>query len=247
MNYELRPFWNKLFSFDWKFGLFLIIVVCVPRFLLVLYANVSGSYGSIGAIMLVSAFAPFIFLTKFGRKEIGIKWPTKYKWLPIAFLSGLVFSLLLYWLGDILYGNTFENWYHYIGLSYKIPPEIGVQQKKVLFIIMALTGMTFSPIGEELFFRGIVHSSFAKSVGDRKASMIDSTAFAITHISHFGLIFINNQWSFLFIPALIWIAGMFLVSRMFFTLKTNSGSVLGAIVCHAGFNLGMIFCIFYLM
>ena len=48
--------------------------------------------------------------------------------------------------------------------------------------------MIFSPIGEELFFRGIVHSSFAKSIGNFKASIIDSVAFALTHISHFGTI-----------------------------------------------------------
>jgi hypothetical protein len=28
-----------------------------------------------------------------------------------------------------------------------------------MFAIMAITGMTFSPIGEELFFRGIVHGT----------------------------------------------------------------------------------------
>lgn len=107
--------------------------------------------------------------------------------------------------------------------------------------------MTFSPIGEELFFRGIVHSSFAKSVGEKKASIIDSSAFAVTHISHFGLVYINNQWSFLTTPATIWVFTMFLVSVLFFVFKRSSGSILGAIICHAAFNLGMIYCIFYMM
>jgi len=40
---------------------------------------------------------------------------------------------------------------------------------------MAITGITFSPIGEELFFRGIIHSSFAKSIGDKKASLVDNS------------------------------------------------------------------------
>ena len=106
--------------------------------------------------------------------------------------------------------------------------------------------MTFSPIGEELFFRGIVHSSFAKSIGEERASIVDSSAFAITHISHFGLIFINHQWSFLLTPALIWLSSMFLVSLLFFICKRYSGSILGAMICHAAFNLGMIYCIFYL-
>ena len=107
--------------------------------------------------------------------------------------------------------------------------------------------MIFSPIGEELFFRGIVHSSFANSIGDKKASIADGSAFALTHISHFGLVYINNKWDFFAIPTIIWVLGMFLVSLLFFKCRQNSGSIVGAIVCHAAFNLGMIYCIFYLI
>jgi membrane protease YdiL (CAAX protease family) len=45
---------------------------------------------------------------------------------------------------------------------------------RVYSSVMVLTGMTFSPIGEELFFRGIVHSSFAESIGDKKALIVSS-------------------------------------------------------------------------
>ena len=198
-------------------------------------------------IMVVSAIAPFIFLSKYGRKKIGIGKPQKYRWLFIAFIAGLIASVLLYHLGQGLYGNTYENWYNYIARSYNIPPDIGDKDKTILFTIMALTGMTFSPIGEELFFRGIVHASFEKNIGDRKASIVDASAFALTHISHFGLVFVNDQWKFLSTPTLIWVLSMFLVSVMFFVFKQLAGSILGAIICHAAFNLGMIYCIFYLL
>ncbi len=247
MENELRPFWNRFFTFDWRFGLFLIITVCVPRFLLVLHANATGNYGSIGLIMAISAIAPFIFLSKNGREKIGITKPRKYNSLLIAFVFGLFASILLYFLGHSLYGNTYENWYSYIGKSYKIPIGINQADKKILFIIMALTGMTFSPIGEELFFRGIVHSSFEKSIGERKASIVDSSAFALTHISHFGLVYINNRWNFFTIPTIIWVTSMFFVSLLFFAFRKHSTSISGAITCHAAFNLGMIYCIFYLI
>lgn len=247
MQNELKPFWSRIFEFNWKFGLFLILIICIPRFILVLQANASGNYGSIGLIMLISAISPFVFLTKSGRKETGLTKPESYKWLLIAFTSGLIFSFLLYYLGQVLYGNSYENWYQYIGKSYKIPTGIGQNERAIMFIIFALTGITFSPIGEEFFFRGIVHSSFAKSIGDKKASIVDSSAFAITHISHFGLVFINNKWTYLTVPTIIWVASMFFVSVLFFVSRKRSGSILGAIVCHAAFNLGMIYCIFYKM
>jgi membrane protease YdiL (CAAX protease family) len=247
MDNELRPFWSNIFRFDWKFGFFLILIVCIPRFILVLNANESGNYNAIGMIMAISAIAPFVFLSKYGQSEIGITKPKKYNWLLIAFVCGLFASIFLYLIGQNLYGSTYENWYSYIGKSYKIPVNINPDNKKILFTAMAFVGMTFSPIGEELFFRGIVHSSFAKSVGEQKASMIDSTAFALTHISHFGLVFIDNKWTFFTVPTIIWVISMFLVSLLFFTFKKYSGSLLGAIICHAAFNLGMTYCIFYLI
>lgn len=247
MDKELKPFWNRLFRFNWKFGFFLILIVCIPRFILVLNANSSGSYGSIGLIMTISAIAPFLFLTKYGRTEIGITKPKNFKWLFYAFIFGLVASIILYIVGQFLYGTSYENWYQYVGKSYKIPATITQADKNIMFSIMAITGMTFSPIGEELFFRGIVHSSFAKSIGEKKASIVDSSAFALTHISHFGLVFINNKWNFFIIPTIVWVTSMFLVSLLFFHFRQKSESILGAIICHSAFNLGMIFCIFYLL
>lgn len=246
-NLELRPFWSRLFSFDYKFGLVLILLVCVPRFILVMNANASGNYSAIGMIMLISAIVPFVFLGRIGQKAIGITKPIGISWLFWAFVGGLTASIILYGLGQILYGNSHQNWYVYIGKSYQIPLEINQDDKSILFIIMALVGMTFSPVGEEVFFRGIVHSSFAKSFGEKRASLVDGLAFALTHVSHFGLVFIDGAWDFFLVPTLIWVSGMFLLSLLFFEFKKRSGSILGAVFCHAAFNLGMIFSIFYLL
>jgi len=244
---ELRPFWNKHFKFNWKFGAFLIVLICVPRFFLVLNANQTGNYAAIGAIMFLSALVPFIFLNKKGRKSIGIRGTSKIGTLLLAFILGIAFSLLLYFVGKELYGSSYQNWYEYIGKSYQIPEGIAGKNKLIMFSVMAVTGMIFSPIGEELYFRGIVHGSFAKSFGEQKASIVDSSTFALTHVAHFGLVFVNDLWSFYPIPTLIWVCGMFMVSLIFFWAKKRAKSLLGAIVCHAGFNLGMIYSIFYLL
>src|SRR5687768_9029093 len=196
MQHVLRPYWQKIFGFNLRFGLFLLAAICVPRFILVLYANTSGNYGSIGVIMLISALTPFIFLNKYGRHKIGIRNPQNYSWLPAAFVAGVAFSLLLYYLGDNLYKESFENWYRYIGQSYRIPPNMNLADRSNLFIVVALTSMLCSPIGEELFFRGIVHSAFAVNLGETKASFADSAAFALTHISHFGLVYVAGSCDF---------------------------------------------------
>lgn len=247
MNQELRPFFFKFFGFNWKFGLFLILILCVPRFYLVLNANETGNYSLIGLVMVISAIVPFVFLSKYGRKQIGLRRPNSILWTIVALFVGLVASLILYFLGVSLYGVTMDNWYVYIGKSYQIPNVISETEKWNMFLMMAGAGMVFSPAGEELFFRGVVHASFAKSMGDRKAALIDSSTFALVHISHFGLIFLNDSWSFVLVPMCIWVMGMFLCSLLFFVYKKKTGSILAAILCHAGFNLGMIYCIFYML
>jgi membrane protease YdiL (CAAX protease family) len=244
---ELKPFWSKYFNYDWKFGLFLVAIICIPRFILVLDANKNMDYRYMGLIMVISAIIPFIFLSGHGRKAIGLTMPCKYSWLLIAIAAGLIFSVILYLAGDFFYKNSYENWYVYIAKSYNIPGVMDQKDKLILFVVMSLTGMIFSPVGEELFFRGIVHSSFAKSIGNRKASVVDSLSFALTHISHFGLVFINNKWTFFAIPSIIWVISMFFASMIFSICRNRSGSLLGAILCHSAFNVGMIYCIFYLI
>jgi uncharacterized protein len=247
MENEFKPIWKSTFRLNWQFGLFLVIILCIPRFVLVLRANETGNYNLLGLIMFVSALVPFVLLSKYGKEQIGIKTTKKFYSLVLALLLGLFVSFVLHYLGIGLYGSSYENWYKYIGKSYNIPEGISSQSKQTLFLIMASTGMIFSPIGEELFFRGIVHGSFAKSVGETKASIIDSSAFALVHISHFGLVFLNQSWSFYLVPAVIWVLSMFVVSIVFFQMKKYTDSIWGAIFCHAGFNLGMIYSIFYLI
>ncbi|HOZ79321.1 MAG TPA: type II CAAX endopeptidase family protein [Ferruginibacter sp.] len=244
---DLRPVWNRFFTLNWKFALFLLIFICIPRFILVLNANATGSYGSIGAIMLISALVPFIFLSKKGQQKAGLVKPSNYYPLLLAFALGLMASLLLHYAAQALYGSGNENWYAYIGRSYNIPAGIDSNDKRTMFIIMAATGMLFSPIGEEFFFRGLVHTGFQQSWGSRKASLADGLAFSLVHLSHFGIVYLNNNWHFLPLPATLWVTGMFLTSLLFAYCKRLTHSIWGAVICHSAFNLGMIYCIFYLL
>lgn len=245
MTQEFNRIWNRFLKFDWRFGLALLIIVCTIRFIIVLDANVTGSYSVVSYIMIFSALTPFIFLSKKGRRQIGMKKPDNYMWLLYSLFIGFIIASLLFLLGYLLYSTGYSNWYVYIGNSYNIPVGIAGKDKLIYFLIMAISGMIFSPIGEELFFRGIVHGSFSKSFGDKKASVIDSLAFAVTHLSHFGIVYISGVWKLLPVPALLWVAGMFVLSLFFFLCRKKSGSILGAVISHAGFNFGMIFWIFY--
>ena len=177
-----------------------------------------------------------------------MKKPTHDPWLFFSFLTGVVSCSVMFGVAELFFGDTVNNWFVYISKSYSTVDLIrnaAGREKLIYFLINALLVMTFSPIGEELLYRGMIHGSFATRLGERQASLIDSLAFSLTHLAHFGIVIISGVWSFLPLPGLLWVFFMFGNSRLFFFCKEKTGSLLGAVLCHAGFNLAMTYFIFY--
>ena len=242
----LKQFWQSLFLYNYKFGLTLILLLGIPRFIIVLQANQTGNYNLVPTVFLIMIVLPFILLSKKGRMQIGIKKPESFKWLALSFLLGIVFCVLLFLITKGLFGNSIHNSFEYISRSYTVAKrELQSTDKLVYFIIYAIIGMTFSPFGEELFYRGLAHDSLKVNFGENRASIYDSLAFAITHLAHFGIVYNNDHWEFLFFPSLTWLVGIFLAGRLFYYCRMKTGSILGAIFAHAGFNLAMMYLIFY--
>ena len=241
----LNKFWRKSINFNWVLGLVMIVILGIPRFFIVLKSNITGNYYYIFLIFITMWFLPFIFLSKKGRKFIGITGVKKKMWIFYSFLMGIGICVIVYFIGVLLYDGTIHNWFVYISKYQTAPGDITNSQRLTYFLIGGFMSMIFSPIGEELFYRGFVHGSFQVNVGDNKASYLDSLAFALTHLAHFGIVYRAGNWELLIIPAILWVSLMFITSRIFYICKKNTGSILGAIVSHAGFNLTMMYFIFY--
>lgn len=242
---SLRKFWSRFFSYNWKFGLFLILLFGIPRFMIVLQANVTGGYGFVFIIFVLMWFAPLIFLTKQGRKEIGIKRPNYYIRLLYSFLIGVLSCTLIFALFWVLYKDSVNNAFVYISRIGVGSAYIPDTERLVYFIVSVIPVMLFSPIGEELFYRGVVHGSFVKQFGETRASVFDSLAFALTHLAHFGIVYNAGSWSFPVLPSLLWVLSMFALSQVLFRCRLMSDSIFGAVLCHSGFNFAMMYFIFY--
>lgn len=243
-NY-IRPIFRPFIKYNWLLGVGMIVLLGVPRFMLVLNASVDKNFSMVSIIFVVMWFIPLILLTREGRKGIGIKKPTNKKWLVYSILLGAVSSFAVYMLFFLFYANTVENAYVYIGGA--SGGGLTDQTRFVYFLIYAVVGMTFSPIGEEFVYRGVIHGAFVSKCGENRASIIDSLAFGLTHIAHFGVVFVAGGWTFFAIPTILWVVAMFCVSRLFFICKRKSGSLLGAILAHAAYNIMMGFVIFYII
>jgi hypothetical protein len=106
--------------------------------------------------------------------------------------------------------------------------------------------MIFSPIGEEFFFRGMSQEAFADKWGSNRATFIEASFFGATHLAHHGLVATAVGWKF--VPSgLVWVVLMMAVSYLLAFMRSKSGSIWGAVVCHSGFNLGMMMSIIYLL
>lgn len=242
----LRTFWLRYFRYDWKFGLFLILLFGIPRFILVLQANKTGTYSLAFIVFVCMWFVPLVFLTKQGRRSILLNRPRHYVRLLYSFMLGALGCAVIFAIFFLLFGGqSLDNAFVYIGRIGGVPVDVPASDKWIYFLIAATPSMIFSPIGEEFLYRGVVHGSFVGRFGEVKASYFDGLAFALTHLAHFGIVYTAARWLFLPLPAVLWVVSMFIVSQVFFRCKLLCDSLWGAVFSHAGFNLAMMYFIFY--
>lgn len=240
-----RPF-RRVVGFDTRSAVILLIVFGAVRMALVLHANATGSYQSVSFVFIAMALLPWVVLTRDGRRAIGIVRPNRWRWMLPAALAGIASCLVIFALVTLLWEDSISNPFAYIARSYAaVPGALSDADRLIYFSIFAGIGMLFSPIGEELLYRGLAHESLASTLGNRRAALIDAGAFAIVHLAHFGIVYSAGAWAFLPLPASVWVGAMFLSSLVFYAFRVLTGSILGAIVAHAGFNLAMNFVIFY--
>lgn len=238
--------WKDTLQLNWPFGLTLIIIFGILRFSAVLYGIQSGNNQYLSILFIAMILVPFVFLSKEGRHFIGFRKPKSLGSVLLSLLAGGLICVGMYLLGQGLYGNELSNWFRYIGESYPIDlAGISNEEKRTYFIIFVLIGMTFSPFGEELLYRGVVHGSFVPALGERKAALVDSAAFSITHLAHFGIIYQENTWTFFPVPALLWMILIFASGMLFNYCKRITNSIWGAIISHMAFNIMMTYLIFY--
>lgn len=236
-----RKIWSKHLRFDWKLGMFLILVFGVLRFVIALNNAANGGSSTIFFLYLSMWVLPFVFLTSEGRRYIGIRKPDKWIRLLYALVAGIIFCGISYLITYWLYGYTVNNSFVYMSRVFGLTSGMLEAYRYKLFFIALIASMTFSPIGEEFLYRGMIHGCFVEKYGENKASIIDSLVFMIVHLPHFGIIYNAGKWSFPFFPALLWMFFMFMVSRLFFRCKVYSNSIWGAVFAHAGFNCAMMY------
>ena len=172
-------------------------------------------------------------------------------WLRVlaAAVVGVVLCAGVFFAFAALAGRSIDNPFAYIAASYAgmVPAEPSETDLVITFVIFAVIGATFSPIGEEILYRGVAHESLSPRLGTRGATLVEAGAFALVHLAHFGIVFADGAWMLLPLPALGWLIAMFAAALVFAAARRLTGSLVGAIACHAAFNVTMTALIFFVL
>jgi uncharacterized protein len=90
-------------------------------------------------------------------------------------------------LGAMLYDATPNNWCIDVGTTMLRDARVRQLPTTELFLSLAIPAALFSPLGEELFFRGVLHESIAVHTSHKAAAVITGIVFGLMHLFHHGV------------------------------------------------------------
>jgi len=200
--------------------------------------------------VLMTALA-WVLYTSAGRQKLGFascSGIAALRW----FVVGMLASAVCYGVGMLAFGATEQHWYVSIGQNFvgNLPASaVNSLPLWALALMFILPAALFSPIGEEVFFRGVLQHTLEQHVPQPVATWVECGWFALVHLCHHGLVLtaVGSDVRLLGMSALAWVLLMLSVARLFVHAKRQTGSIYIAMACHCGFNVGMGLCIFLLM
>lgn len=243
-NIVFRPFWQKLCPNTLFLFAVLFILLTGFRF----YGTVGGGPGQMIMLgFLLMWFVPWIFLSRVGRKDIGLKLPNRPGWILWAPLLGLVLAFVSYALGALLYGSPEQHWFQSVAASFFEDERVLQMPRNKLFWMFTIPAMIFSPIGEEILFRGCIQKVVQNRWGIFWGVGVSAFLFSTVHLFHHGISHSGDGFQVFWVSGFLWWALMILTSVGFSWLRIKYQSILPAIIGHSFYNLGMNYTIFYLL
>jgi membrane protease YdiL (CAAX protease family) len=238
----LRPFWAAVLPPPWVVAVILAAVIVAWRGFLMLGPS-RGTGPWMAVHFLTLAAAPLVLLDRDGRRRIGLSRRVSFRWLITAGVSGAVAAAIIGAIGGLVYGESQDNWFVTIGEAMLADGRLRALPIIELFVALAIPAALFSPIGEELFFRGMFHESLALRAGHVYGSGITAVVFGVMHLFHHGISAGPAGVDIRGVSGLVWVVFTVGLSLLFTLWRLRSSSIWSAVLCHAGFNVAMVACI----
>lgn len=236
---QLRPLWAGLVAAPWMLGVLLFVLVAAWRGALML-----GSSRGTGPWMVVHFVTlmaiPFVFLSRHGRSQIGLTARFRARWVLWGVVSGVLAAVGTGMLGLLLFARSPDNWYVTVGATMLGDPRLRSLPPEALFLALAIPAALFSPVGEELFFRGVFHESIAGHAGHGVAAVVTGSSFGLMHVFHHGISAGPAGVDVRVVSGLFWVLLTLGLGLMLTACRRRSGSIWPAVLCHAAFNVTMV-------
>lgn len=240
----LREFWTRAALTPLRLAAALFALFAALRF----YSYFGGQeFQSLPLVasFLAMWFTPSVFLSPSGARRIGLVRPRGLLWIPVALLAGASLAYACYLIGYLLFGYTDNNWFMSVGYTYLSDQRFPQLSQFAAFSVFTIPALVFSPVGEELFFRGILLESIRERCAASSANLASAGLFAALHLVHHGIVRLGDSYKFLWISGLLWFALMLASSLVFSALRHRFGSIWVSVLAHAAFNLTMNVTIFF--
>jgi len=184
---------------------------------------------------------PFIFLTPAGRRQIGLhEAGVGLRSLLLSALAGSVCGFGMFATGNVLYGDSPNNWGVSIRNYIHIDDMRGVIPPLAIFALYALPAMFLNPIAEEILFRGLMQEAFKRRFNAGVATAVNALLFAAVYLSVHGIWSDATGFHLRAGSAAVAILLMMCVGCVFTLCRILSGSLWPAMAAHAAFNLTMV-------
>lgn len=219
MKERPRPTWSPLEAIPVGLGAFsgtALVALALP---LVFDARTSfvliglAFEGLLGGLTLL-----WVRLRKASRAALGLERARPVRQLLLGFGSGLLlFGLIVFVVAPALYALL-----SLLAGGEVIPPrqEVLPEGPTTLHVLLGgLVVVVAAPIGEELFFRGLLFGGLRRSLPFWVAALISSAVFALVHV-------------YLLLMPLLFLVGFGLAY-----IYERNGSLVTSIAAHAAFNL----------
>ncbi len=188
---------------------------------------------------VLMALLPWLLLTRNGRTQIGLKSANGWRSYLVGVAGGCAAALLCFSLGTLLYGNSADNWFVSIGNSFHRSLNTAGMDLLTLELFITIPSCLFSPVGEEIFFRGFLQRAMEDRLSTRGSTVFEAALFALIHLCHHGLYVAATGLSIHVMSGLIWMSLMFFAALLFAWLRRRYDSLFPAMAAHAAFNFTM--------
>jgi membrane protease YdiL (CAAX protease family) len=189
-------------------------------------------------ICIAMAALPWLVLGREGRRQIGLQRPRDACWVPLGLVLGAAAATVCYLFGAALYGAGLEHWFVSVARNYQLQPTAGWSLLR-LHLTFTIAACLFSPIGEEIFYRGFLQKVLEDRYARARATLMEAGLFALVHLCHHGIVLGASGFRLLPLSGALWVAQMFALSLLFAWLRRRADSILPAIAAHAAFNAAM--------